>query len=48
MTDWASSDLAPRSSRLSPNHGPRRPKRIDILLLHYTGMLSADGSSRSG
>lgn len=29
-------------SRLSPNHGPRpSPGRIDLLILHYTGMPSA-------
>lgn len=29
----------------SPNHGPRRPGAVvDILLLHYTGMPSAEGA----
>jgi N-acetylmuramoyl-L-alanine amidase len=32
------------ASRPSPNHGPRRPEGIDILLLHYTGMHDADGA----
>lgn len=31
----------------SPNHGPRRPgATIDILLLHYTGMESAEAARR--
>lgn len=31
--------------RLSPNHGPRAmPQRIDMLLLHYTGMPSAQAA----
>jgi len=30
------------SDRLSPNHGPRpEPARIDMLVLHYTGMKTA-------
>lgn len=33
------------ADRPSPNHGPRPAGRaIDILLLHYTGMTSAEGS----
>jgi N-acetylmuramoyl-L-alanine amidase len=32
----------PAIERLSPNHGPRpEPARIDMLVLHYTGMTSA-------
>lgn len=32
--------------RQSPNHGPRRgePPRIDMLVLHYTGMQSAEAA----
>ena len=31
----------------SPNHGPRAPgKPVDTLILHYTGMPSAEGSLR--
>jgi N-acetylmuramoyl-L-alanine amidase len=30
--------------RPSPNHGPRLTGPTDILLLHYTGMMSADGA----
>src|ERR1700741_699259 len=30
------------ANHLSPNHGPRpKPARIDMLVLHYTGMVSA-------
>jgi N-acetylmuramoyl-L-alanine amidase len=32
----------PAIERCSPNHGPRpKPARIDMLVLHYTGMVSA-------
>jgi N-acetylmuramoyl-L-alanine amidase len=32
-------------SRPSPNHGPRpSPGRIDLLILHYTGMTSAEAA----
>ena len=32
----------PAMERCSPNHGPRpKPARIDMLVLHYTGMVSA-------
>jgi N-acetylmuramoyl-L-alanine amidase len=34
-----------KTGRASPNHGPRRPgASVDILLLHYTGMPSAEGA----
>ncbi|MEA2755042.1 MAG: N-acetylmuramoyl-L-alanine amidase [Aliidongia sp.] len=37
MSGWA--------ERPSPNHGPRRPGApIDLLLLHYTGMATADAA----
>ena len=32
----------PAIERFSPNHGPRpEPTRIDMLVLHYTGMTTA-------
>lgn len=30
--------------RPSPNHGPRRTAAIDMLILHYTGMASAEAA----
>ena len=36
MTNWI--------ERPSPNHGPRRVGPVDILLLHYTGMQSAEAA----
>ena len=30
--------------RPSPNHGPRRTAAIDMLILHYTGMVSAEAA----
>lgn len=35
---------SPISKQPSPNHGARNGDQIDILLLHYTGMRSADGA----
>jgi N-acetylmuramoyl-L-alanine amidase len=35
----------PHEQRPSPNHGPRATgKPVDILLLHYTGMISEEGA----
>ena len=35
----------PTIERFSPNHGPRpEPARIDMLVLHYTGMATAEAA----
>lgn len=29
---------------LSPNHGDRRGQRVELIVLHYTGMPDCDGA----